>query len=268
MHANVRQMAVVTGGSSGIGAIYADRLAARGNDILLIARDTERLRSVADAIEAKHGVEVETVSADLSSDADTRRIEERIRGDQRITWLVNNAGLGTRKPMLLESVDFLEGTMLAVNVIAAHRLAVAAAQRFAEQGHGTIVNISSIAFLRPTGTDPVYAACKSFIAAFSESLHEMMKPKGVAVQCVVPGVTRTKFFERNAIDLDARFAADRVMSAEDLVDAALLGLSRGESVTIPSLWDDTPWQEILAARERMASKLSNSLVAPRYKGTP
>ena len=131
------ETALITGLSYGISAAYADRLAKRGYDLVLVARNEERLRAVAKQVTAESHVKVGVLTADLTSRADVRRAEQRLRSDASLTLLVNNAGIGTPKRVLGEGVDWLEGAV-ELNVVTVHRLAIAAAQTFVARGHGGI----------------------------------------------------------------------------------------------------------------------------------
>lgn len=255
--------ALITGASSGMGAVYADRLAKRGYDLVVVARNEQRLSALARQLTAETGVKVEVLTADLTSRGDVRRVEQRLRSDASVTLLVNNAGMGTRRPVLGEDIDWLEG-VIELNVVAAHRLAVAAAQVFATRGLGGIINLSSIAALHPERTTATYSASKAFILNLTQSLHTEAGPKGVRLQVVLPGATRTEFFNRFGVSIDSRFPPEMIMEATDLVDAALAGFDQGELVTIPSLPDVKDWENFVAARLALDPNLSHSKPAARY----
>ena len=258
MDTSPRKTALITGASSGIGAVYADRLARRGHDLILVARDAARLTAVAEAA-TRHGVAVETIRADLTKAADLRRVEERLRTDGAISMLVNNAGIGAAPGLVDANVDALE-QMIQVNVAAATRLAAAAASAFSAAGRGTIVNISSALALAPELFSGAYSGTKAYILNLSISLRQELTPRGVRVQVVLPGATRTAFWGPTGESL----RAEMVMDAEELVDAALAGLDAGEDVTIPSLPDRTDWDGFNAARGRLGPNLSRQHAAARY----
>ena len=225
--------ALVTGASAGIGATYADRLARRGYDVLLVARDAARLKELAARLSKQYAVKAEVLAADLSDTADLRKVEKRLREDGAIKLLVNNAGIGPKGKALADDIDYLDA-MVALNVTAANRLAVAAAQVFAARGSGAIVNIASAVAIVPEAFNGTYSATKAFVLALTQSLAVELADKGVQIQAVLPGFTRTEIFDRvggSFDDLDQ----ERVMDVADLVDAALVGLDRGELVTIPSI---------------------------------
>src|SRR5262249_20002217 len=161
-------------------AIYADRLAKQGYDLILVARSVDRLRGLANAISDSTGRSVEVLQADLTNGADLARIEEVLRTDSSITMLVNNAGIGATAPLLDSKVEAMEA-MIALNVTAPMRLAYAAAPAFAARGTGTIVNIASIVAIAPELLNGVYGGSKAFVLAFSQSLHHELVGKGIRV---------------------------------------------------------------------------------------
>jgi short-subunit dehydrogenase len=255
-------VALITGASSGIGAIYADRLAKRGYDLILIARNRNRLAALAQRLKEETGRSVETIAADLNDRSDLTRIEATLRSDPRITLLVNNAGVGATAPLLDSDVEKMD-EMIRLNVGALTRLTYAAAPGFVARGGGTIVNIASIVAISPETLNGVYGGSKAFVLAFSQSLQHELADKGVRVQAVLPGATATEFWDIAGLPV-SNLPAAIVMSAEDLVDAALAGLDQGEIVTIPSLPDKTEWDAFDATRRAMSAKLSSAVPASRY----
>ena len=177
--------ALITGGSSGIGAIYADRLSRQGYDLILVARNKEKLCSLAQTISDATGRSVEVLQADLADTAGLARIEEVLRTDQSITMLVNNAGVGATAPLLDSKVEAMDA-MIALNVTASMRLAYAVAPAFVARGTGTIINIASVVAIAPEVLNGVYGGSKAFVLAFSQSLHHELAGKGVRVQAVLP----------------------------------------------------------------------------------
>ncbi len=255
--------ALVTGASSGIGAIYAQRLAARGFDLLLVARDQERLEAAASALRDAHGVQVEVLKADLTQKDDVLKLEQRLRSDSSISLLLNNAGVAADGLLANADLDQLE-RMIQLNVTAVTRLASAAAAGFAKAGRGTIINIASVVALFPERFNATYSASKAYVLSLTQSLNAELDGTGVKVQAVLPGVTRTEIWERSGIDA-SQIPAEMVMEAGEMVDAALAGLDQGELVTIPSLPNAGDWDAFVAARLVMAPNLSKSKAAARYK---
>ena len=254
--------ALVTGASSGIGAIYAERLAARGFDLLLVARDEQRLETAASKLRAEHGVQVEVFKADLTQKDDVLKIEQRLRSDSSISLLLNNAGIAADGLLANADLDQME-RLIQLNVTTVTHLASAAAASFAKAGRGTIINIGSVVALFPERFNATYSASKAYVLSLTQSLNAELEGTGVKVQAVLPGVTRTEIWERSGIDA-SQIPEDMVMEAGDMVDAALSGLDQGELITIPSLPDAADWDAFVAARLVMAPNLSKSKAASRY----
>ncbi len=254
--------ALVTGASSGIGAVYADRLAGRGFDLILVARDAARMVSLADRLTADTGRRVEVLPADLTQSDGVAAVEARLASDPSITLLVNNAGKSLNGSLLENAAAEIE-SLIALNITAATRLAGAAARAFAERNAGTIVNIASVLAVAPERLDGIYSGSKAYLLNLSLGMAAQLAGKGVKVQAVLPGATRTEIWQRSGKDPDI-VAPGMVMEAGDLVDAALVGLDRGELVTIPPLADEALWTAYDTARLALAPHLSRREVAARY----
>ncbi|WP_404425763.1 SDR family NAD(P)-dependent oxidoreductase [Thalassospira australica] len=255
--------ALITGASSGIGAIYADRLAKRGYDLILVARNQDALDDVAKAIRTETGRTVETLAADLSRHGDLARVESRLRSDKSITLLINNAGFGSVAPLLEADIDKME-YMIGLNVTALTRLTYAVAPAFVERANGTIINIASVVAIGPEILNGVYGASKAYVLALSQSLHHELADKGVRVQAVLPGATATGFWEASGMHYD-NLPAEWVMTTDVMVDAALAGLDMGETVTIPPLQDGKEWDTYEAMRRDISTRLSYHLPGERYR---
>ena len=255
--------ALLTGASSGIGAVYADRLARRGYDLILVARDPQRLENLSRELAEKTGRQVEPLQADLTVTADMHRVEQRLATDETITMLVNNAGLGATAPLIDSSADAME-TMIQLNVVALTRLTRAALPGLLARGRGIVVNIASIVALAPELLNGVYGGTKSYVLSFTQSLHHEVGSKGVQVQAVLPGAISTPFWDRAGLPVE-HLPTQIVMQADELVDAALSGLDQGELVTIPSLPDVAQWNTFMAARLAMGPNLSLQKAAQRYR---
>lgn len=257
--------ALITGASSGIGAIYAERLARRGYDLILVARNRDRLNSLAEHITTETRQVVEVIAADLADAAQLATVEAKLRTDASITLLLNNAGIGTHTPLLQSNIEYMT-QLIALNVTAPMRLTYAAAPGFVARGKGAVINISSVVGVAPEQLNGVYGGSKAFVLAFSQSLHHELANKGVRVQAVLPGATATDFWATGGLPVE-NLPAQIVMRAEDLVDAALVGFDRGELVTIPSLHAVEEWDAYEAARQAMSAHLSSNQVAARYRIT-
>lgn len=254
--------ALITGASSGIGAVYAQRLAARGHDLILVARRADRLATLADDLARAHGVKVKTVAADLTTDADVQKVEALLREDASIGLLVNNAGIGPAATTATMS-DADAAAVLALNITALTRLTRAALPGFAARGKGAIVNVGSVLAFHALPVTTLYSATKAFVLTFSRGIADEVRDSGVHVQAVLPAGTITEFYEVAGMSLED-FDKSVFMTAEQLVDAALAGLDRGEDVTLPSVHDQALWTAYDEARGNLFGGTQNGSPAPRY----
>jgi short-subunit dehydrogenase len=262
MNTTTKGTALITGASAGIGAVYADRLAKRGYDMILVARNKTRLAVLAQRLRSATGRSAETVAADLNDKTDLARVEAILRTNPRITLLVNNAGAAATQALLNADVEKMD-EMIRLNAGALTRLTYAAVPGFVTRGQGTIINIASSVAITPESLNGVYGGSKAFVLAFSFSLQHELADKGVRVQVVLPGATATELWDRAGKPIH-QLPAAIVMSPDDMVDAALTGLDQGEVVTIPSLRETADWERYEAARRAMFGKLSSAVAAPRY----
>jgi uncharacterized protein len=253
--------ALITGASTGIGAIYADRLAKRGYDLILVARNADRLKALAARLSAETGRSVNTIAADLNDRAALSKIESVLRDDKSITVLVNNAGVGSVASVLNGDVDEMEA-MIGLNITALTRLTYAVAPVFASKGSGTIINISSVVGIAVEMLNGVYSASKSYVLSFGHALQRDLADKGVRIHTVLPAATATEFWDVAGYAKQKEAAS--TMAAEDLVDAALAGLDQGELVTIPTLQEGNDWTRWETDRRALAPKFANAKAAPRY----
>ncbi len=250
--------ALITGASSGIGEIYADRLAHRGYDLVIVGRNAEKLADLAASLQSSTGRQVERIVADLAEPAELARVEARLAGDAGITLLVNSAGLAAGGPLSAGNLDPLTA-MLNVNITALTRLTAIAAKAFAARGRGAIVNLASAMAMIDGPATAAYAASKAYVLNLTLSLDLDLKPKGVQVQAVLPGYTAT-----NMIAARTDIPAQYVMEAGAMVDAALAGFDAHELVTIPSLVNPAEFDAWLLSRAALRNKLSLDKPAPRY----
>jgi short-subunit dehydrogenase len=258
-------VAVITGASSGIGAVYADRLAKRAYDLILVARNEARLKSLSARLASETGRSVKVLAADLGNKADLAKVEATLRDDASITLLVNNAGVASVAPLLNADVEKMDD-IIDLNITALTRLTYAAAPAFVGRGAGTIINIASTVGISPESLNGVYGASKAYVLALSHSLQHELADKGIRIQAVLPGATATDLWERAGLPWQ-KLPAEIVMSTEDMVDAALAGLDQGELVTIPGLQDADEWTRFEAARRSLSQHFGNSAPAPRYRTT-
>jgi short-subunit dehydrogenase len=261
MSSSPKGIALITGASTGIGAIYADRLAKRGYDLILVARNEQRLNEVAEHLHARTGVNVTPLAADLNDKVGLARIEMVLREDSGITMLVNNAGVGSVASILQADVDKMQA-MIELNITALTRLTYAVAPAFVARGTGTIINISSVVGIAVENLNGVYSASKSYVLSFGHSLQKDLADKGVRIQTVLPGATATEFWD--VAGYAPQKTSEITMQAADLVDAALVGLDAGESVTIPGLHETEAWTRWEHERREMSAKFRNPKPAPHY----
>lgn len=258
-----RGTALITGASTGIGATYAERLAQRGYDLVLVARDKSRLQALAARLSAETGVRTEVLAADLTDTAQRALVEQKLREDTSITLLLNNAGMAVMGSLVEADIDAVQ-TMLELNITAPTRLAAAAAKAFVSRGAGTIINIASVLALAPEMFSGTYSGTKAYMLNLSHSMRAQLAPLGVTVQAVLPGATRTEIWDRAGMSADS-LPSEMLMEVGDLVDAALAGLDMGEAVTIPPLQDLAGFTAMETARLALAPQLSKRLPAGRYR---
>ena len=255
--------ALITGASTGIGAIYADRLAHRGHNLILTARDATRLNALATNLRNATGVTVDVLPADLTTRAGRALVEQRLEQDAHISLLLNNAGMAATGTLAEVDPATIE-TMIELNVIAVARLAAAAARAFIPRKQGTIINVASVLALAPELFNGVYSGTKAFVLNLTQSMQQELSPFGIQVQAVLPGATRTEIWERSGTDI-ANLPAERLMDVEEMVDAALAGLDQQEPVTIPSLPEIEDFNRFTQARLALGPNLSKNHPAARYQ---
>lgn len=224
-------VALITGPTAGIGRAFAEQLAGRGHDLILVARDRDRLAELAEQLRTSYDVNVEVLPADLADRAQLQVVEARLADRARpVDLLVNNAGFGLKKRFLDNPVD-AETEMLDVLVTAVLRLSHAALGPMSERGGGGVINVSSVAAFLPRGT---YSACKAWVNSFSEWAAAEYRPRGVTVTSLCPGFTRTEFHERMQVSLSS--APEFLwLDADELVAQALRDHDRGRVLSVPSL---------------------------------
>jgi uncharacterized protein len=254
------QTALVTGASGGIGAAYADRFAKRGYDLVLVARDRTRMETLAERLRRETGVSIDILQVDLTNADELAQVEERLRTDTRISILINNAGASIANSFVDQSPDEM-AKVISLNTITLTRLARAVAPRFVKAGNGAMINISSVVGLAPEFGLTVYGATKAFVLCLTQGLQLELGPKGVYVQAVLPASTRTEVWERSGWDMNA---LPPLMEVDELVDAALVGFDRRETITIPSLPDANQWNAFDAARQVMVPDFNQVHAADRY----
>lgn len=255
------KIAVITGASSGIGSVYADRLARRGYDLLLVARRGDRLQNLAAKLEQAYGIKAETLVADLEKEADLVALEAVLAGNPAIHLLVNNAGIARLSPVAETPIkDSL--SQIALNITALTRLTHAVLPAFKKRNEGVIINIASALALHTLPVSSAYSGTKGFVLNFSRGLQQELANTGIRIQVVLPAATATDLWDISGVPL-AALAPESVMSVEHLVDAALAGFDQGESITLPSMADTGLWERYDAARSALFAAIQTGKPAPR-----
>jgi short-subunit dehydrogenase len=252
---------LITGASTGIGATYADRFARRGHDLVLVARDRARMEALAVRLRKENNVQVDIIAADLIDPVELAKVEARLRDDEKIGLLINNAGAAAHGGFEGGDVE-AQDRLIQLNVTAVTRLSAAVIPRFLEQGKGSIINLASVVALVPELQFGVYGATKAYVLSYSQALSAELGPRGIYVQAVLPAATRTEIWERAGRDVNQ---IQGVMEVDELVDAALVGFDRGELITIPSLPDAAQWETFSTARQAMMGNFSQDHAAERYR---
>lgn len=263
-----RPRALVTGASSGIGQAFAERFAADGYDLIIVARRRDRLENLATKLRAIHAAKVEILVADLTDATDLRQVEQRAETDDGLRILVNNAGFGAYAPFVQIDPDRAE-EQIKLQIVAPMRLTRAALPGMIARKQGDIINVSSLlAFSGSLPSPPLparatYAAGKAFLNAFTELLHGELEGTGVRVQVLCPATVRTEFHQIQGIDLDRSPVTP--MGAEEVVRAALAGLNAGELICAPGVEDATVIADHQQARTRVAQCGMPNKLASRYR---
>jgi short-subunit dehydrogenase len=259
-----KPVAVVTGASSGIGAVYADRLAARGYDLILVARRADRLEALSAKLTNAYGAGVETIPADLTDEAGLAAVEKVLATDARVSLLVNNAGMATLKPFT-QTTPQEAATQVALNITALTRLTQAVLPAFLARNSGAIINVASVLSIYTLPVSSVYSGTKGYVLNFSRGLQQELAETGVKVQLVLPAATATEIWDLGGVPL-ASLDQTTVMSAGNLVDAALAGFDKGEALTWPSVADESLVENYEAARIALFAASQNGQPAARYTG--
>ncbi|KFF04300.1 SDR family NAD(P)-dependent oxidoreductase [Flavobacterium reichenbachii] len=241
--------AVVTGASSGLGKVFAQRLAARGYNLKLVARREEKLNELAVELRSKYGVTVTNLVADLSAPADLEKVAAALQNDTTITFLINNAGTSTLAPVTQTSIA-KQKEMVDVNITALMLLSNAVLPGLIKRNEGTLINIGSVLGAYTLPVSSIYSGTKGFVVQYTRGLQEEVKGTNVKVQLVNPSITATEIWEVGGVPLSALDQA-AIMTTEDCVDAALAGLDAGELATFPSVHN----QELIDTYEEARTKL-------------
>ena len=256
-----KKIAVITGASSGIGAVYADRLAKRGYDLILVARRAERLQALAAGIEKAHGVRAQALAADLGTEEGVASVERVLSSNDAVSILVNNAGIARLAPIGAAPVsDSL--AQIALNLTALTRLTHAVLPGLKARNEGAIISVASVLGLHTLPISAVYSGTKAFVVAFSRGLEQELADTAIRVQAVLPASTATEVWDNSGVPLSALNPAS-VMSTEDMVDASLSAFDQGETLTLPSVADAGLIERYEAARGALFAATQTGQAAPR-----
>lgn len=225
--------ALITGASSGIGAVFAEKLAQRGLDLVLTARRKDRLERMAEDLEDRCGVRVHVIAADLAENDGLETVARWIEEAEELRLLVNNAGFGLTGSFL--KVPYKDHqTMVTVHVLAAVRLCYAALPGMVRRGRGGIINVSSLSAFMPMGSGSTYAPTKAYLNSFSRNLQFEMRSTGVRIQALCPGFTRTEFHDDPSLQrMKKGIPGFLWMEADRVVNGSLAALERGKVIYIP-----------------------------------
>lgn len=261
--ARASRRALVTGASTGLGAVFASTLARQGYDLVIVARNEALLEALAGRLHDSHGCTVQVIAADLTRPAALRAVEMQLAHDGAFDLLINNAGFGTVGPFATLDPE-REAEEIQLNVVALMRLTRAALPGMIARGYGGIINVSSMSAFVPGPYDATYGATKAFVNSFTESLHEELRGTGVRVQALCPGFTYTEFQQRAGIDVSA-VPAFVWMTPEAVVEASLAALQRGHVVCVPGLGNRLlAW--LISAAPRALVRRVTGLLARRVLG--
>lgn len=252
--------ALVTGATSGIGLEFARQLAARGDDVVLVARNEDRLRAVAADLEATYGVRTVVLVADLANRIDVDRVAERVRN---VDTVVNNAGYGVRH-RFLDNDLVVEEEMFDVLCRAVLVICHAAGQAMKERGSGRIINVSSVAGWLASGT---YSAAKSWVTVFSESLAGELAPSGVTVTALCPGLVRTEFHERAGISTES-VPLPLWVNTDRVVRNGLIAADKGKVIAVPSLFYTAIVLVARLAPRRLVRRSGHAVAKARLPRSP
>ena len=237
METSKTRTALITGATSGIGKVFAKRLASEGYDLILTGRRQEVLEALANDLVKAHGITVEPVIAELSDERDTERLVKKLQGLETLSLLINNAGFGTTGLFHEESAE-TQAAMVKCHVLAPVLLMHAALPGMIRAGEGAVINVSSVRAFGPGIRTAVYASTKAFLNSLSQSTALELAGTGVKVQVLCPGYTMTDFHSRLGLDTSGKNRGlVRWMSAEQVVDASLRCLAKNKIVCLPDFWN-------------------------------
>lgn len=252
-HQLVTSLAMITGAASGTGASYAERLAKRGHDLVVVDRDQARLEEMAHALGKETGVGIEVMKADLTDKPDLLRVEHRLRGDSRIGLLVNNQGVEATARSSQGFKDQLR-SMDARRSRASSRLSRTAVSGFAERGGGAIVDLFARQVTKSQQFNGALDGPRACLLSMILSIHRELSSQHVRIQAVLPAGTGTEPIKQEDPDL-SDVPADAILEVGNLVDSALAGIENWRVITLPELHEMAIWDKFIAMRDRLRSRV-------------
>ncbi len=234
----MNKKAVITGATSGIGASFAKKLASMGFDLVLTGRRKEIIETLADELSRHYQVEAQVILAELSDETALKKVVAAVKGMIGIEYLINNAGYGLNKNFYENDIES-EEKMVKVHVLAPMELIRAAVPEMIKNGKGYIINVSSVAAFMSLPRNASYCGSKSFMTLFTESIHMELMNKGIRVQSLCPGFTRTDFHEKMKMDQKEweRLQVFNWMKPDEVVEYSLKCLRKKRVVCIPGFWN-------------------------------
>lgn len=245
--------AIITGATSGIGASFAKILASRGYNLIITGRRKEKIQKLADELSKKYNIKIEVIIAELSNEKDVSNIIEHISKINNIDILINNAGYSIFKNFS-DTTNTEIDKIVSVHILTVTKIINAVLPKMTRQGYGNIINVSSLGAILPIKKDAVYCGTKSFLITFSESLYMEVRDKGIKVQALCPGLTRTDFHSKLNMKSSDKEKLEQfeLMSPDEVADYSLKCLNKNRVICIPG------------SRKRVLAKLVSILPRSLY----
>lgn len=260
---NSKEAVLITGASSGLGKVFAEKFAERGYNLVLVARREERLENLATELSHTFGNEVKSIVADLGSETGLKKVEDYLENDDSISILINNAGTSTIAPLAQTSIS-KQREMIDVNIIALMRLSNAILPQFINRKKGNLINIASILGYHALSGSAIYSGTKAFVVQYTRGLQEELKDTDIVVQLVCPATTATEIWDVSGIGLSA-LDKSTIMTADNCVEAAIAGLEKRELITFPSIDDEQVINDYETARMNLLKHSQSGKPASRYQ---
>jgi uncharacterized protein len=230
----MNKIAIITGATSGIGASFAKILASRGYNLIITGRRKEKIQKLANELSKKYNIKIEVIIAELSNEKDIKDIIKHISKIKNIDILINNAGYSIYKNYSDTTITEIE-KIVSVHILTVMKTISAVLPKMIRQGYGNIINVSSLGAILPIKKDAVYCGTKSFLNTFSESLYMEVRDKGIKVQALCPGLTRTDFHSKLNMKSSDKNKLEKFkrMAPDEVVDYSLRSLKKNKVICIP-----------------------------------